>query len=305
MLEREYSRTILRMNTVSVVILTKQRPLYLENCLSSLLGQLSGDDEVIVLMDSPNMETEIILQKYTHTLPLRYYKSSIHSFPKLYNRLFKKATKQIIVSINDDCTVSNNYIDRIKRAHTQYASCVVQGVTFSLPKGNIYADIMGDNCQNWFVLNKSTRGQNRMRTIDNKNMSMPREIFVKVGLFNENLPEGSEDIEYGIRIVNLHIPILLDSTIISYHHERTTLDGFIRQHIRIARSEAAVDMVVPHKDKINIVSWRKITLHCKSAIARETLYLKERRMKDFILLPLLYILLFCIRVYWYTVKQHV
>jgi GT2 family glycosyltransferase len=275
----------------------------LERCLSSLVCQITKHDEVLVLLDAHSKDaSEDVLKKYKKRMPLIYYKTPIRGYPKLYNLAIQKSNKNILVFINDDCHVDASFIASIKQAHKKHPNTVIQGMTYSLPKNNVYAEIMGDNYQNWITTNMLD-GSSQMKTIDNKNVSVPRDVFDRVGGYDEKFLKGSEDIEFGKRLVREKIPIWLDSSIVVYHYERNTFSGFVHQHVRIGHSESIVDRSVPQRDRIGLFSWQKIMLHIRSAVCREVTYLRELRFRDFLLLPFLYILLVFIRIYAYRIKK--
>ena len=286
--------------SVSVIILTMDRTRDLDLCLSSLAGQLRSEDEILVVGDKKTAEADkLVLKQYTHKMPLVYHETAIHGFPRLYNLAIRKSTKDVLIFINDDCEVDANFISSIKRAHVRHPTAVIQGMTHSVPKDNIYVEIMGDNYKNWLSINMLKDKRNRMKTIDNKNVSIPRSVFKKVGYYNETLLGGSEDIEFGVRLHSTGIPIVFDPSIMVYHHERETLRGFINQHIRIAKSESMVDKMLAPAQQVHVFTWEKIFLHMSSACRREVYYLRNLRIADSLTLPLLYILLFVIRSYGY------
>ncbi len=292
------------MDNISIIIITKNRANFLENCLGSLNGQLEKRDEVFVILDSKTKDgSEEILQRYKKIMPLVYYKSDIRGYPQNFNLGINKSRKDTLVFINDDCIVKHNFVQRIKVEHHRHPHAVVQGMTYSLPKNNIYAEITGDNYRNWIAINHKDALSNLMSTIDNKNVSISRGVFRRVGYYDEAFTRGSEDIEFGFRLAQLGIPIIFDPSIVVYHYERSTFFGFVNQHIRFALSESIVDRTLPPESRIRAINWHKTVLHMKSAIKRELLYAQQFRIKDFLLLPFLYMLLFCIRMYGYYIKS--
>jgi GT2 family glycosyltransferase len=292
------------MDNISIIIITKNRAKFLGNCLGSLKGQLEKGDEVFVILDSKTKDgSEEILLRYKKIIPLVYYKSDVRGYPQNFNLGINKSRKDILVFINDDCIVKHNFVQKIKMAHNKRPLSVVQGMTYSLPKNNIYAEITGDNYRNWIAINHKDVLSNLMNTIDNKNVSIPRGVFRQVGYYNEAFTRGSEDIEFGFRLVRLGIPIIFDPSIVVYHYERATFFGFVNQHVRFAVSESIVDRMLPPERRIHAINWHKTSLHMKSAIKRELLYAQQFRIKDFLLLPFLYMLLFCIRMYGYYIKS--
>lgn len=281
---------------VSVLIITKNRSQLLSIALSSLVGQLSVKDEIIIIDNTSTDATPSIIKSFAHKLHIKYYLSAAHGYPRLYNQAIKRSSCDILVFFDDDCIATPNFIPAIKAAHRKYPHTLIQGLTHSLPKNNLYAEIMGDHYQNWLKSNLLP-DKLHLHTFDNKNASIPRTFLLKHGLFNENLTIGSEDIELGFRLYSLGVPILLDRTIIAFHHERDNLKDFLFQHYRIAKSEALVDQKLVHKH-IGLVPTRAWQ-HLSSNIKKEIALVNSGRYNDAIILPILLILLIFTRLYGY------
>lgn len=290
-----------RKHSLSVITLTRNRAPMLAQCLGSLVGQLGSEDEIIIVDNGSTDSTRDVVLQFQTRLPIRYYTSLRAGYPALYNFAIEKNTKEVLVFLDDDCVASKNYISAVRIAHKKHRGAVIQGKTYSLPRHNIYAEIMGDHYQNWLQVNKISK--NTIRTFDNKNASVPRTTLQKYGIFFEGLVLGSEDIELGIRLRHHGVKIFFDPSIIAYHHERPTFTGFLQQHLRIARSEGKLDKQLELQDKQHMLYQPKLFLHMQSALRRETVYLRQRRIRDFFLLPALYILLLGIRIWGYTTAQ--
>jgi GT2 family glycosyltransferase len=284
--------------SVSVVTLTKDRALLLRLCLDSLVGQLFSSDEIIVLDNASTDNTRAIISEYKHKLPIRYFYSKNQGYPKLYNTASSYSTKQILIFFDDDCVAEKHFIEKIRLAHAKSKLChAVQGMTYSVPKNNIYADITADHYKNWLLVHRIR--DNEMLALDNKNVSLPRRMFVRVGGYREELFYGSEDVELGVRLRRGGIKILFDPSIVAYHHERDTLKGFLQQHLRIAISEARLNMLMPKEQRLTAMSHKKTLLNLRSAATREGRYLQAGNIVYAVLLPFLYIALAGIRLWGY------
>jgi len=287
-----------RFLSVSIITLTKNRASLLRANLGSLVGQVTKNDEIVIVDNASIDETQSVIVEYKRKLPICYFYTNLQGYPKLYNFAFQQSKKQIIVFFDDDCIADKHFLEQIRSSHASSKNPhVVQGATSSLPKNNLYAEIMSDHYQNWLKTNTTTNGS--MRTFDNKNASMPRTVFISSGGYSEDLVYGSEDIDLGIRMKNKGVQIIFDPTIIAYHHERSSFDSFIAQHLRIAKSEGVLDKHLSSKDKIRMIPIRKTALNLVSAARREYYYLRYWRIKDLFLLPCVYIVLALVRVYGY------
>lgn len=288
--------------SLSIIALTKNRAGLLELCLISLKGQLQPTDEVIIIDNNSTDNTQYIIRKYKPTLPIRAYKSGLSGYPDLYNLAISKCTKPLIVFLDDDCEAAPGFISRIRKRYHTKQNFVLQGKTFSLPRNNIFSEISEDHLANW--MNSNVVGKNRLRVIDNRNVTIPKAIIKEVGGFSTKMKIGSEDVELGIRLFHLGIPIVYDSSIVVYHNERTTLKEFLIQHYRIAKSHAVLDNIRSERQNISIVNKHTLARHLLSALKRQCTYLYKRRYRDAFFLPLVYLLLAFTRIVGYLSERH-
>lgn len=286
---------------MSVVTLTKDRAILLKECLVSLANQTQKVEELVVVDNGSTDEARQVISGFQRRIPIRYLRSAGRGYPALYNVGIRAARGKWIVLLDDDCIASAGWLAAMKRAATRFPSALIQGKTMSIPKGNIYAEIMEDHYQNWIASNSMSH--HRMRTCDNKNLCIPRATLKKLGAFDETLTHGSEDIELGARYHNAGTPIVYEPKALAYHHERTTLGGFVSQHARIAQSERLVGNRLSPGDRIRVIPMARVRLHIKAALIREKRYVLEGRFLDALLLPVVYALLACVRLYGYTLKS--
>lgn len=291
------------MNEVTIVLPTKDRHKLLHNCLMSLKGQGKNFREVIIVDSSSNEESKKTVTKFRGHLNVKYIYEKPAGFPSAYNKGIKKAKGRWVAFLNDDCTVSTNWAKKLYKAIDRYPVDIIQGKSISMPKDNIHAAIMGDHYKNWVRSHLITT--NRLDTFDAKCSVIPRSLFYKKGKFagfDERLVKGSEDIEMGQRLIAEGKEVVYYPKIVIYHKERTTLTGFVKQHLRIAQAEAALTKKTKYGN-VPIFPGKKTILNLNSLLKREVKYLKNFELVKAIYLLFLYFLLFWIRVFGYTLKQ--
>jgi glycosyltransferase involved in cell wall biosynthesis len=100
--------------SISIIIPTRNRASSLVACLSSLLPQLTKGDEVLVVDNASKDNTGPRLRSLKTDKQLRYlYEPNIGpSFAR--NRGFRSAKNTIIAFLDDDCIVSDKWLDVIK-----------------------------------------------------------------------------------------------------------------------------------------------------------------------------------------------
>ncbi len=287
--------------SLSIITLTKNRAVFLKKNLASLVGQTNPGDEIILIDNASTDETGLVIASFESLLPIRSYRTTVAGYPRLYNLAVRKARGQIIVFLDDDCIANPAFMAAIRRAHQKHPNALIQGITHSIPHDNLYVDIMGDHYKNWLEAMKI--GPSKLKTFDNKNASLPRKLFHKYHGFNPVMTRGSEDIELGLRLKRQGVPIYFDSSIIAFHHERTTFAGCIAQHRRFAASEGYLDRILDPSERLGAIPTKKLLLHIQSAWKRELSYIYRLQWKEALLLPLVYITLAWIRLWGYTTNR--
>ena len=285
------------MERISILIVTKNRSTLLERCFQSLVVQREKPYEIVLVDNDSTDATKFLTETFAKRLPIHYWYTTVQGYPKGYNFGIKKCKGDRIVFLDDDCVVTRDWFDKLKQSIKKNPTAVIQGKTLSVSTGNIYADIMGDHYQNWVTSNMVA--YNLLRTFDNKNLCVPKVFIKKFGVFNESFAMGSEDIELGIRYFRNGVKIVYDPSIIAFHRERDTFNGFISQHVRIAKSEAIVDQTLFREEKTASVYPKKIFLHTRSVVRRELHYLRAKKIGYVFLLPFLYTILAGIRLWTY------
>jgi GT2 family glycosyltransferase len=287
--------------SVSIVTLTKNRAPLLKKCLQSLVNQRTKPQEVVVVDNESTDETRQVIMEFKKTLPIQYVYTKVRGYPALYNLGIQASSGRWVALLDDDCVASYDWLTAFKKAVTKHPTAVLQGKTLSLPKGNIYAEITQDHYQNWIASN--LKKLNSIQTVDNKNLCVPRSVTVQHGAFRETLTAGSEDIELGVRYRRAGVSLLYVPTALAHHHERTTFIEFVRQHVRIARSESIVARKFLNEDNLRMIPWRKSLLHLRSAFLREWQYLQNGRILDAMRLPFIYLALIYVRIYGFTARH--
>ena len=283
---------------VSILILTKNREKLLTKNLDSLVKQTFKPYEVVIVNNSSIDNTEIVLSTYKKRLPIKSFKTDISGFPQLYNFGIEKCGGDLICFLDDDCIAKKDWLEQCILAYQKYPDSIIQGNTLSIPLENIYAQIMGDHYKNWIKSN--TLKSIQLKVCDNKNLAVSKNIFKRFGTFSTLQKIGSEDLEFGARLRKKGIAIIYEPKIVAWHQERTTFKDFIVQHLRIAKSEAVYDSINGRQEKIGLFSGRKAYLNLFSAFKREFFYFKRLMIKELLLLPIIYLCLSLIRIYFYS-----
>lgn len=287
--------------SLSVITLTKNRAEFLDSHLHSLLGQCKPSDEIIIIDNASTDITAQVIDTYRTRLPIRSLYTRIRGYSALYNFALKHARNPLVVFFDDDCLAHPDFLNNHRKAHADNVNRVVMGKSISIPKGNVYADMMSDHYHNWFTTYMMQN--NTLRTFDNKNVSIPKKLLESHGAFTTSLQKGGDDIELGFRFHQDGVPIIYAPQCIAYHHERTTFSAFIAQHLRFSRSDTILARHRHENISLAAFVWFKIRMHTKTAIRREFSYIRNCRIRNAITLPFLYIVLFFLRIWGYATAR--
>lgn len=104
---------------ISFVILTWKRSKMLRICLDELVNAIhdKSSSEIIIFDNASNDETESIIKefsdKYQDIIDIKYYFSSQNLRLKAYKQLFKMASGEIVVEVDDDVLAYPSNVDEI------------------------------------------------------------------------------------------------------------------------------------------------------------------------------------------------
>jgi glycosyltransferase involved in cell wall biosynthesis len=89
-------------HTVSIVVVTKNRPQYLKLCLDSIANQTYPNLEYIVVDSNSDVETLNIISSYQSKIPIRYIQAGECTIGAARQIGFKKSSGNIIAYIDSD-----------------------------------------------------------------------------------------------------------------------------------------------------------------------------------------------------------
>lgn len=175
---------------ISIFIPTADRPAKLKNCLISITKNTYKDWEAFVIDQSNHNDSKKIIQKIDNQ-KIHYFKIKEKNKSKAVNRYLSKAKGEIIAFTDDDCIVTQNWLDQIIESFKEDNK--IAGIF-----GNIYPY---KNKKKYFC--PSTFIKNKKKFIANSNlihykkiglgnnMAFKTEVFKKIGGFREWLGPGS------------------------------------------------------------------------------------------------------------------
>jgi glycosyltransferase involved in cell wall biosynthesis len=140
----------------------------------------------------------------------------------------KRARGKILFFLDADCLVPRTWMRTLFLNHHKDKPMVVGG-SFSLELGK--SDNHWQFCDNFihFYIIDSRRPKGIVRDLFTANLSMPRIIIEKIGMFNEHLVTG-EDKEYCFRVMQAGYPLLFEPKAQAIHRSSRMRFCSILQH---------------------------------------------------------------------------
>lgn len=216
--------------SVSVGIITKNRPKMLDQCLKSLLIQNQKPFETIII-DSSDIP-HIFDKKIIKLLNIKYYLIN-QGFGKARNEIIDLARGDIVTFLDDDIVARIDWISNISHSHSTNPEIAIQGRVI-LKIDSVWALNEKVNLDTWFLRN--LKNDNYIELIANKNISYKTSIIVKKKLFYEEKYQvdryGSEDILMFEKLKKSGYKVKYDPSITVTHTERKGFFEYLKQQYR-------------------------------------------------------------------------
>ena len=202
-------------------------------------GSNDGTRDWLASLRNPNLR--ITLQPY----------SSQRSLTR--NQGIRSSQADILIMLDGDHTIEKGFVLRHVRHH-QERDCVVIGQSEFSPHWRYRALLKYLN----------TRGARKLPTNQllpgryflTRNCSMPRKLFEKIGLFDENFTGwGGEDLELGVRFEEAGIPIIFEPRANAIHHHHRSLNSLLN-NLRIY-GEKSIPLLLEKHPQL----YRELNLH--------------------------------------------
>ncbi len=153
------------------------------------------------------------------------------------NKGIEHAQGDIIVFIDDDCWVQHTWLSSLIEPLQKDETILAVTSGTKIPKSNLVGDCIsalgfpgGGSLGFTKVWKVSGKGFTNHLAVGN--CALRRELFKKVGKFDETMKSGAEDAELSFRMEQANIPIKFASGAYAFHEARTTLSSFIKWQLR-------------------------------------------------------------------------
>jgi len=208
--------------TVSVVISTYNRPRLLKSAIESILSNIYPDFDLVIVDQSENNNTRNLVEEYIrYDSRVKYIHCPGKGLGRGRNVGIKETKGSIVAATDDDCVVAQDWVEKIASFFDTHPDTAV-----------IFGDVIpgkpspsGVLCPWYNSANRKYVGVFSMMDIVGlgANMAIRREVFERVGDFDENIGPGTpigigEDIDFVYRTLAMGYTIRDTNTVKVQHY---------------------------------------------------------------------------------------
>jgi len=195
--------------SVSVIIPTYNRKFILEKCLMCLGHQSfpAPDYEIIVVDDGSTDDTETMVKSLKLFPVLKYLPLNHSGRAAARNAGINQAEGEIIIFIDSDILVGEQFVQTHAESHYQKDGIIVQGPI--IPVKEPIVPVKSSKLQGYHTAYFTT-----------SNVSIRKKYLLEAGLFDTQFQEyGWEDLELGIRLRKLGLKSRFNFGAKTYHYQ--------------------------------------------------------------------------------------
>lgn len=215
--------------TISVVILTNDRPHLLKKALTSIRRQTVPPIEVVTVDDSSVLrkETVEVIKTYTKALPI-IKRNTEHSISYGRSIGMKSSHGDIVVYLDDDCEAAPTYLKKFRDhfRNDPHLTAVIGRIRNGLPD-NVYASAQyayyDRGLRRFFPALNRTEPLTWGRILDCEVMGIRRNKLRAFGFPDRNRLYRNDDVELGLRLTKAGEHVLFDPSIEALAFPRTAL----------------------------------------------------------------------------------
>jgi glycosyltransferase involved in cell wall biosynthesis len=224
--------------TISVIVPCRNEAKHIGLCLESLLTSdfPKNQLEILVVDGMSDDGTRGIVDDYTSRYPcVKLIDNPAMNATAAMNAGVTAARGQVIAIVGAHAAYPPDYLLKCSDALTEYNVDNVGGVVRILPRSNtlvgkalagVLSHQFGSGNAHYKV------GVKRPRLVDTVfGGCYRREVFERVGLFNEKLPRG-QDMEFNLRLQKAGGKTLLLPEIVCYYYARSDLKSFVKHNFQ-------------------------------------------------------------------------
>lgn len=221
---------------VTIIIPCRNEERFIASCLDSVIANDYPKDrlEVLVVDGMSEDGTRPIVEDYMkqHSF-IRILANPKRNFTSAVNMGISNAKGEVVMIIGAHATYEKGYVSKCIKSLRGYNADNVGGILIPIPFENTaMAKAIALTLSHPFgaANSYSKIGSKAPRWVDTVfGGCYKKEVFEKVGLFNEDLPR-SADMEFNMRLKRAGGKILLIPEIVAYYYPKPDLKGFVEHN---------------------------------------------------------------------------
>ncbi len=224
---------------VSIIIPCRNEEKFIGKCLDSIILQNYPKEklEVLVIDGISEDKTREIIKNYSQKYSFVKFLDNPKKFiPSALNIGIKNSKGEVIIRMDSHAVYDKNYVLKCLEYLEKYKADNVGGGIKTIPfKNTIIAKSIALSLSHPFGVGGSRfrMGSKKIRIVDTVfGGCYKKEIFKKIGLFNENFTGGSEDMELNLRLKRAGGKIILAPDIVSYYYPKSNFKDFFLHNLR-------------------------------------------------------------------------
>lgn len=218
-----------KLQNVSIVIPCRNEEYFIGKCLDSIINNEYPKDklEVLVVDGMSDDGTNELVKRYSEKYPfIRLFDNEKKITPAAMNLGIRVARGDYIIILSSHSKIAQSFVKANIDAFNKYAVDCIGGILITLPANEtlIAQSIALALSHPFGVGNAYFRiGLKESRYVDTVPFGCyKREVFEKIGFFDEDLVRNQDD-EFNLRLIKNGGKILLSPDIISYYYARDSL----------------------------------------------------------------------------------
>jgi glycosyltransferase involved in cell wall biosynthesis len=235
----------------SIIIPVYNRPEEVDELLESLSKQTYLDFEVLLIEDGSSLKCDLVAQKYSDSLTIRYYYKDNSGRSETRNYGMEKAKGEYFVFFDSDCVIPPFYFEKIKKTLSDNYTDSYGGPDKADESFNDLQKAISFSMTSFLTTGgiRGSKGAKLEKFVPRTfNMGFSKEVYETVGGFKDMF---GEDIDLSLRIRNKGYTCQLISDAFVYHKRRVDLNSFYRQvHVF---GMARISLYLLHPSSLKIV----------------------------------------------------
>jgi glycosyltransferase involved in cell wall biosynthesis len=229
-------------NRVAVLIITRNRALPLQKCLSSLASQTTKADEIVVVDNGSSDNTAAVITAFEVSLPIKRVYEKPPSIPRCRNIALRMATTDLAIFLDDDCVADHAWINEaLKAAAENTTASVIQGRIEPIATRLVGKAVAFNNAVYLRHYHRSGTGNGDLRYMATANLLFRMKALQGIPQwFDESLPRSS-DREFAVRLrQSNHTIVFCPRMVVTHDYDNRSLFSACATFFHRAKGRVAV-----------------------------------------------------------------